>query len=209
MRAAGLISGLLAAIAVCLALPAAVALGEDAKSAVAPLATVPEFSLADAQGVIHTRGEWRAAKAVVLIFLGSECPVSNGYSPAFRQLAEKYAERGVTVIGVHCDQTLSAEAAAAHAKEYGLPFATLLDAGQVLARACGVHITPEAVVASAGGEVVYRGRIDNKYSLDGKRRDEANVFDLVAALDATLAGMSPAVRETKAFGCPLPRITGK
>ena len=174
-----------------------------------PLAIVPEFSLADARGVVHTRQEWATAKVVVLIFLGAECPVSNGYSPAFRQLTERYADRGVVVLGVHSDETLTAEAAVQHAKEYGLPFATLLDPRQILAQGCGVRVTPEVVVALPGGQAVYRGRIDNKYSLDGKRRDEANQFELAAALEAALAGKTPPERETKAFGCPLPRIRAK
>jgi peroxiredoxin len=181
----------------------------DEKSADLPLATVPQFSLDDAAGANHTRGEWREAKAVVLIFLGAECPVSNGYSPKFRELATRYHERGVVTLGVYCDPTMTPEAAAAHAKEYGLTFATLLDPEQMLARGCGVRITPEVVVALATGEVVYRGRVDNRYSLDGKRRDEANVFDLEAAIEATLAGKRPTVRETKAFGCPLPALRAK
>jgi peroxiredoxin len=192
----------------CLATDIACAQG-DGNNSDAQLATVPEFSLSDATGEVHTRDQWRDAQAVVLVFLGAECPVSNGYSPKFRELATRYQARGVVTLGVYCDPTLTPEAAAAHAKEYALPFATLLDPEQILARGCGVRITPEVVVALATGEVVYRGRIDNRYSLDGKRRDEANVFDLEAAIEATLAGRRPAVRETKAFGCPLPTLKGK
>jgi peroxiredoxin len=184
-------------------------LAADELSAETSLATIPRFSLSDAQGTIHSRDEFRAAKAVVLVFLGAECPVSNGYSPSFRQLHEQYAKRGVVVLGVHCDATLTALAAREHAKQYELSFATLLDPQQLLAHAAGVRVTPEVVVARPGGEVVYRGRIDNKYSLDGKRRDEPNQFELTAALEATLAGRLPDVRETKAFGCPLPRVATK
>lgn len=205
IRVHATLTALLVALGV--ALPACLA--DDKPSTAAPLATIPEFSLPDAHGNRHSRVEWRDAKAVVILFLGAECPVSNGYSPTFRQIAETYSQRGVTVVGVHCDASLSAEAAAAHAKEYGLPFAVLLDPQQVLARGCGVRVTPEAVVARADGEVLYRGRIDNKYSLDGKRRDEATVFDLAAALEATLAGALPKVRETRAFGCPLPSTAAK
>jgi peroxiredoxin len=206
--AAGQLAMLAIATLTSIVLPFARGMADDHRAA-APLATVPRFSLTDADGVTHSNLQWRDAKAVVLLFLGAECPVSNGYSPVFRDLARRYAARGVMTLGVYSDPTLTADAAAAHAKEYDLDFPTLFDPEQVLARGCGARITPEAVVALATGEVVYRGRIDNRYALDGKRRDEANVFDLDAALTATLAGKLPAVRETKAFGCPLPSIKAK
>ena len=209
MRTAGCVRPILTAVVLGWFASASVRVLGDEKSADASLATVPRFSLADAGGTVHTRDEWRAAKAVVLVFLGAECPVSNGYSPKFRELATRYQDRGVVTLGVYCDPTLTPEAAAAHAKEYGLPFATLLDPEQILAHGCGVQITPEVVVALATGDVVYRGRVDNRYSLDGKRREEANVFDLESAIEATLAGKRPAVRETKAFGCPLPKLKAK
>lgn len=187
------------ALAVCLALAQA-ASGADPQ----PEPRVPDFSLPDAQGTSHAPAEYRAARLVVLLFLGAECPVSNGYSPAFRQLTERYSAQGVVVLGVHSDPTLSAGAAAEHAREYNLPFATLLDPRQQLARGCAVRVTPEAVVARPSGEILYRGRIDNKYSPDGKRRDAPTEFDLDEAIRALLADMAPKARQTAAFGCPLP-----
>ena len=50
----------------------------------------------------------------------------------------------------------------------------------------------------------YRGRIDNRYASDGKRRDDPTTHELVDALEAVLAGEAPAIAQTKAFGCPLP-----
>ena len=68
----------------------------------------------------------------------------------------------------------------------------------------GISVTPEAVVLSPEGKVLYRGRIDDRYSLDSKRREEASTHDLADAIEAAIEGKEPAVRETTAFGCPLP-----
>jgi hypothetical protein len=141
----------------------------------------------------------------VLFFLGTECPVSNGYSPDMQAIVTKYATAGVACYGVHCDPTITAAEVASHAKEYGLAFPMLLDPEQVLAQGSGVRVTPEAVVVSPTGKVLYRGRLDDRYSTEGKRRDEPTVRDLENALTSILAGTAPTVSETKAFGCPLPK----
>jgi peroxiredoxin len=121
------------------------------------------------------------------------------------RISKKYAGRNVTCFGVHCDPTVTAATASTHARKYGLRFPILLDPTQQLARDSGVRVTPEAVLVSPAGNVLYRGRIDDRYAVDGKRRDTPQSLDLERALDAVLAGGQPPVSETKAFGCPLPR----
>jgi peroxiredoxin len=170
-----------------------------------PLGQIGPFKLADVGGRGATLDDWKDQKAALVFFLGAECPVSNGYAPSMQRLADKYAPRGVVSWGVHCDSTLTAEAAAQHAKEYDLRFRILLDPAQALAGPAGVRVTPEAVVVSPAGKVLYRGRIDDRYSSDGKRRDVPRVYDLEAALDAVLNGEVPKVSQTVSFGCPLPK----
>ena len=41
--------------------------------------------------------------AVVLFFLGTECPVSNGYAPEMQRLSEDYGPRGVVFRGITFD----------------------------------------------------------------------------------------------------------
>jgi peroxiredoxin len=168
------------------------------------LPQVKDFSLPGTDGKQHSLTEWKDQKAVVLIFLGTECPVSNSYAPEYTRLEKAFRETGVRFFGVHPDPDVTAQAAADHAKEYHLTFSILLDPTQVLAKQTGVAVTPEAVVLSPKGQVLYRGRIDDRYQLDGKRKDEAQTKDLEAALAAVVAGKTPPTRETKAYGCPLP-----
>ena len=51
-------------------------------------------------------------------------------------------------------------------------------------------------MVSPTGQVLYRGRIDDRYAGDGKRRDEPTTADLQGALDAVLAGEAPAAHQT-------------
>jgi peroxiredoxin len=170
-----------------------------------PARAVKDFALLDAQGRKHTADAWKDRKAVVLVFLGTECPVSNGYAPEYRRLVEAYTGKGVLFHGVHPDPDVTAEAAAKHAAEYRLPWVVLLDPTQGVAKQAGVKVVPEAVVLSPKGQVLYRGRIDDLYTRDGKRREEPKTRDLEEALKAVLAGKAPPVAQTEAFGCPLPQ----
>jgi hypothetical protein len=62
-------------------------------------------------------------------------------------------------------------------------------------------VTPEAVVLGKGGEVLYRGRIDDNYLAFGKKRAAARQHDLSDALDAIAAGQTVKEKETQAIGC--------
>jgi peroxiredoxin len=169
------------------------------------LGKVEDFSLHDSTGKLRTHAEWKNHKAVVLFFLNTECPVANFYAADFERIAKSYRERGVAVYGIYSDPNATPSDVRSHADEYRLSFSLLLDPEQKLARSTGATVTPEAVVLSADGTVRYRGRIDDRYSPDGKRRDEPRSRDLEAALAAVLADKAPPVAVTRAFGCPLPR----
>ena len=167
---------------------------------------VVDFALSDDRGRAHSAAEWKGHRAVVLLFLGAECPVSNGYAPELGRIAEAYTPRGVAFYGVHADPDVTAEAAKEHAAEYGLSFPILLDPAQVVARRAGVRVTPEAVVLAPDGRILYRGRIDDRYTPQGKRRPGPTTLDLRNALEAALAGRPPAPASADAFGCRIPRL---
>jgi peroxiredoxin len=167
----------------------------------APLTHAADFTLPDTAGkpwALHDQ----KARAVVVAFLATECPMSNGYLPALNKVAKDYAEKGVVVVGVVPGDD-SAAAVRKHAEEYKVPFPVLRDeAGRAVA-AVGAKVTPEVFVLDAKHEVRYRGRIDDGYSARMKPNAVVTRHDLVAALDEVLAGKPVSVPETKAFGCPI------
>lgn len=164
---------------------------------------VPAITLTDAAGKpsVLAGGD---AKAVVVAFLATDCPMSNGYLPALNDLAAKYAEREVKVVGVVPDPDTTAEQLAAHAKEYKLGFPLLRDPKHAAVSALGPKVTPEVVVLDDKRVVRYRGRIDDGYAGRLKPKAVVTRHDLVAAVDEVLAGQPVSVAETKAFGCPVP-----
>jgi thiol-disulfide isomerase/thioredoxin len=168
---------------------------------------VRTLDLSDAKGNKHTTKEWGGSKAVVLFFIWSECPASNGYAPELARLFKEYADKGVKFYGVHSDPDITAEQALAHAKEYQLPFPVLLDPTQNLARQTGAKRNPTAVILSPEGKVLYRGRIDDSYVSLGKKRAEPTRRDTQDALALIASGKIPAFVETEVIGCLIPKVT--
>lgn len=143
------------------------------------------------------------AAAVVLLFLGHDCPVSNGYTPELARIATAYTPKKVAFFAVYADADVTPDEAAKHAKEYALPCPSVLDPKLTLATRTGATVKPEAVVLSPTGDVLYRGRIDDRYIALGKKRAEPTTHDLRAALDAVLAGKPVPNPRTQAIGCDI------
>jgi peroxiredoxin len=140
-------------------------------------------------------------KAVVLVFVLRDCPVSNVYAPELTRIHKEYSKKGVAIFLVHPDRDTDAKAARAHAKEYKLTAPIVLDHDHKLTRCAGVEVTPEAAVFDGKGHLMYRGRIDNLYADFGKKRAKPTQRDLRDTLDALLAGKPLAKRTTKVVGC--------
>lgn len=161
------------------------------------------FHLYDTAGALHQETEWRQAPAVLLFFVTTDCPLSNGYVPEMNRIAQAYAARGVRVYGVLGDATVPEDDARRHVKEYGYTFPVLFDPQESLAAFTGATVTPEAAVLSASGDVPYLGRIDNSVERLGTTRNKATEFDLREALDAVLSGHPVPHPRTTAFGCAI------
>jgi thiol-disulfide isomerase/thioredoxin len=145
-----------------------------------------------------------AGAANVLLFVGVDCPISNGYAPEIQRICAASASKGVQCLLVYEDPGLTPAAARAHAAEYryaSLPVVVDGD-GSIAARA-GATVTPETAVVDRGGAVRYRGRIDNKYVALGRARRTVTVHDLAGALDAIAAGTPVTAPETQAVGCAI------
>jgi len=138
---------------------------------------------------------------VVLIFITNDCPIANGYVPEINRIYEKYSVRKVKLTLVHVDPKLSDEAALQHAREYALKPPVVIDRKHELVRLSGAEVTPEAVAFDSEGKIVYRGRINDRYTGFGDRRNTVREHNLRAALDAILGGRKVKVKETQPWGC--------
>jgi AhpC/TSA family len=148
-----------------------------------------------------------AGPASVLFFVTNDCPVANSYAPEIQHICSDYAAKGVSCTLVYSDLTLDTAAIRKHHAEYGYPdtIPPVRDTAHKLADITGATITPQAVVVGKGGNLLYRGRIDNFYAALGKPRRQATEHDLRQALDEVLAGKPVTHPRTTAIGCYIPR----
>ncbi len=160
------------------------------------------LTLTDCTG--QSREPFRAGtgKAVVILFLMTDCPVAQATAPEIGRLVAEFGPRGVEFYGVYA--TEPAAEIAAYQNAYRLPFPGLLDPKQQLAALAGATIVPEAAVFSPDKRLLYRGRIDDRAVSPGKMRPEPTRHDLRLALEAVLAGQMTEPQFTQAVGCYLP-----
>ncbi len=140
-----------------------------AKLVTATPGPVSQFELRDATGTLHTSRDWSDKQAVVLVFLGTDCAISQSYFPELTRLAGLYGSRGILFYGINSDQDVTADTLASAVHSRGLTIPTLLDPEQRIARQSGARVTPEAVLLAPDGQVLYHGRIDDRYSAGGQR----------------------------------------
>jgi peroxiredoxin len=167
--------------------------------------TLPQFSLSDTSGRSHSPDEWTAKRAIVLLFMGTDCPLSNNYVPELNRMYALYAPRGVAFYAVQGDATVPVEQVRSNVREFGYTFPYLFDPTESLASYTGAATTPEAAVLSPQGKLLYLGRIDNRLEEYGKPRTKITEFDLRDALDAILSGQPVLHPRTKALGCAITR----
>lgn len=163
------------------------------------------FTLVDPANKSWTLHDQKS-KATVVVFLSTDCPMSNSYLPELGAIAAKYAAKGVALVGAYPDPEVTANAAAAHVREFKIPFPVLLDPKQQAVKSLGAKVTPEVVVLDSAFVVRYRGRIDDGYAGRLKPKPTTTRRDLIAALDELLDGKPVSEPETKAFGCAIPDL---
>jgi hypothetical protein len=144
------------------------------------------------------------AKAIVLIFISTDCPISNRYAPEIRRVEEQFARSGVRLWLVYADADTSAETIRKHLKDFRLPQQILRDPRHVLVRLAQARVTPEGAVFLPDRRLVYHGRIDNRYADLGKERPEATQHDLEEVLKAVVQGKPVPYSTAKAVGCYIP-----
>jgi thiol-disulfide isomerase/thioredoxin len=135
------------------------------------------------------------------LFVATDCPIANGYAPEIERLHQAYRTKGISFRLVFPDRDLTEETVRRHLAAYGLTLPFMIDRDHALVKRASATTTPEAVVFDPKGLVLYQGRIDNRYSDLGDRRDTVTEFHLSDALDAVLAGKRPSVAKTEPIGC--------
>ncbi len=167
---------------------------------------VADFLLDSADGARTSLVEEVAGRQLtVLAWTSVGCPITKLLAPRLGRLERDYRDRGVRFLGIDPNIQDSPEEVRAFAANAEIGFPILLDPQQVVTDRLGVTRTTEVFVLDGDFRVVYRGAVDDQYSVGAARPAPLNDF-LVSALDAALAGETIDPERTDAPGCLVGRV---
>ncbi|MGB7435127.1 MAG: redoxin domain-containing protein [Candidatus Acidiferrum sp.] len=138
-------------------------------------------------------------KPVVLLFLRTDCPISNRYAPLIQKMSVEYQGR-VSFWLVYPNPKIDAEKIRQHERGYGYDLPALRDPHHALVAQAQVQVTPEAAVFDGNRHLLYHGRIDDLYQAFGRTRALATTHELDDAIQAALSGKKPPAN-APAVGC--------
>jgi peroxiredoxin len=160
----------------------------------------PTFVLPGTDGHQHAYGG-EDENATVIIFTCNHCPYALAWEERLLQVGRDYAHEAVRVLAINPNDVSvkpadSFENMTTRHEENNWPFPYLRDESQDVAEAYGAKTTPDIFVFNADSELVYRGAPDADYDDESQ-----NAQWLRDALDAVIAGNTPATQETEPVGC--------
>jgi thiol-disulfide isomerase/thioredoxin len=147
-------------------------------------------------------GDFREARGVVLFMTGTGCPLARKYLPVMAELQKRYAAQGVAFIAINAQATETPEQIREAVAAAGYAGMMTRDPEQQAAAALGVSTTTETVLIDSARTVAYRGAADDQFGI-GYALPVARRQFLADAIDAILAGRTPAVAATTAPGCAM------
>jgi hypothetical protein len=135
----------------------------------------------------------------VLIFVRSDCPISNRYAPEIKRLAEEFNGNAKFWL-VYPDKKETEQSVRRHVEEYGYKLPVIRDANHKLLHESHARITPEAAVFQ-GANLSYLGRIDDRAVDFGAFRLNATHHDLENAIRAVMEHKPVPKASGEAVGC--------
>ncbi len=175
---------------------------------------IDNFSLDDFRGKVHSLDDYKDSKAVVVAFIGIECPLAKLYVSRLESLAAEFGNQGVTVIAIDSNRQDSLTELAGFAARHKLTIPVLKDPDNKVADLFDAKRTPEAYLLDSNGVVQYYGRIDDQYGQhlgeNGKRisyqHTKPRRRDLAIAVEEVLAAKQVSQPLTEVVGCKIGRI---
>jgi len=139
-------------------------------------------------------------RVVVLLFLRTDCPISNRYAPTIQKLYEEFhTQANFWLVYPDADETPAR--IRAHNEEFHFSLPALRDVHRDLVKRAHATITPESAVFDASGKLVYHGRVDNWYEDFGRSRVQPTTHELADAIRNTLNGNATIPDHANAVGC--------
>jgi peroxiredoxin len=132
-----------------------------------PLGTsAPDFNLPDTEGEQVSLDDFKAAPALLVIFMCNHCPFVKHILDGLVGLVKEYQAKGVAVVGINSNDVANypddrPEMMARLAGQKSFTFAYLYDETQDVAKACRAACTPDFFLFDNERKLVYRGQMDD------------------------------------------------
>jgi hypothetical protein len=140
-------------------------------------------------------------KATVLVFISTDCPISNRYAPEIQRLHAQYSPRGIVFWLVYPARDESIQTIRKHTEAFRYSIEALRDPEHQLVRLAQARVTPEAAVFMPDKTLIYHGRIDDKVVAFGKERPRPTKHDLQEILEAVVSEKPLSNTSQPAIGC--------
>ena len=180
-------------------------------STMLPLGTpAPDFRLPDTEGNLVARDDFRAAPALLVMFICNHCPYVIHIRDGLAAFGREYRARGLAMVAINSNDASAypddrPEKMVAERRRAGYVFPYLYDETQAVARAYRAACTPDFFLFDRARRLVYRGQFDDSRPGSGRPVSGA---DLRAAADAVLAGAAPSAEQRPSIGCNIKWKTG-
>jgi peroxiredoxin len=135
---------------------------------------------------------------VVLVFLANHCPAVGQYEDRLIEFTKDYEGKGVRVVGISVSQQEGDKLPGIkdYMKDKGSNYAYAYDESQAVGKAYGASNTPHFFVLDKERKIRYIGAMD-----DNPNEAKVSKTYLRDAVNAVLKGETPAVEETRPYGC--------
>ncbi|HZM04389.1 MAG TPA: thioredoxin family protein [Candidatus Saccharimonadales bacterium] len=173
-------------------------------STMLPLGTsAPDFQLPDPDGKMVSLADFKAAPALLVLFICNHCPYVKHIRGALASLARDYQPRGVAIVAINANDANnypedSPAKMKTEAQSSGYIFPYLFDETQNVAKAYRAACTPDIFLFDAQRKLAYRGQFDGSRPGNGQ---PVTGKDLRAALDAMLRGQPVPEPQKASVGC--------
>jgi peroxiredoxin len=164
----------------------------------------PPFSLPSVDGKRFTNTDFKANRALVVMFICNHCPYVQAIEDRLIALAREFIPQGIACVGICANDPSDYPEDQPgelfkrwREKNYAFPY--LIDADQTVAKAFGAVCTPDLYVYDAEHKLCYRGRLDDSW------RDASRVQkqELRTALQNLLSDRPIPSEQNPSMGCSI------
>jgi len=164
------------------------------------LAKIKKISLVDE--IVQSRPLTTIFKPLNLfVFLSPECPLCKNYTTVLNKITNDFPLDSLTIIGIISGKAYSAEEVNSFKKEFLVNFQLFIDPAKKLTNYLEATITPEVVLMSEKGKLIYRGAIDDWVTDLGKNKIRPEKEYLRLAITQYINHQPISIKKTKPKGC--------